>query len=79
MSSRAAADMARIPVSMLRQLEWGYLRNWPKGLYGRTQLVRYARASGLSRQLVLARPAQDQQLSDDRRETVDLSRRGIEF
>jgi hypothetical protein len=44
---------SRIPVSMLRQLEWGYLRNWPHGLYGRTQLVRYARAAGLDRQLVL--------------------------
>jgi hypothetical protein len=44
---------SRIPVSMLRQLEWGYLRNWPTGLYGRTQLVRYARAAGLNRQHVL--------------------------
>ena len=44
---------SRIPVSLLRQLEWGYLRNWPQGLYGRTQLVRYARAAGLERQLVL--------------------------
>jgi hypothetical protein len=44
---------SRIPVSMLRQLEWGYLRHWPKGLYGRTQLVRYARAAGLNRDFVL--------------------------
>ena len=44
---------SRIPVSLLRQLEWGYLRNWPQGLYGRTQLVRYARAAGLDRQRVL--------------------------
>ena len=44
---------SRIPVSLLRQLEWGYLRNWPKGMYGRTQLARYARAAGLERQVVL--------------------------
>jgi hypothetical protein len=44
---------SRIPVSMLRQLEWGYLRNWPAGLYGRTQLARYARAAGLNKQVVL--------------------------
>jgi len=44
---------SRIPVSLLRQLEWGYLRNWPKGMYGRTQLARYARAAGLERQIVL--------------------------
>ena len=47
------AERSRIPVELLRQLEWGYLRNWPVGLYGRTQLVRYARASGLDEQLVL--------------------------
>jgi hypothetical protein len=45
---------SRIPVPLLRQLEWGYLHNWPTGLYGRTQLVRYARASGLDEQLVTA-------------------------
>ena len=47
------AERSRIPVVLLRQLEWGYLRNWPVGLYGRTQLVRYARASGLDEQLVI--------------------------
>jgi hypothetical protein len=45
---------SRIPVLLLRQLEWGYLRNWPEGLYGRTQLVRYARAAGLDERLVTA-------------------------
>ena len=45
---------SRIPVSLLRQLEWGYLLNWPLGLYGRTQLVRYARAAGLDEQIVIA-------------------------
>jgi hypothetical protein len=47
------AERSRIPLDLLRQLEWGYLRNWPEGLYGRTQLVRYARASGLDEQLVI--------------------------
>jgi Helix-turn-helix domain/WD40-like Beta Propeller Repeat len=47
------AERSRIPVSLLRQLEWGYLANWPAGQYGRTQLIRYARASGLDEQLVL--------------------------
>jgi Helix-turn-helix domain/WD40-like Beta Propeller Repeat len=53
LSLEEVSKRSRIPVSMLRQLEWGYLRNWPNGLYGRTQLVRYARAAGLDRQLVL--------------------------
>jgi cytoskeletal protein RodZ len=48
------AERSRIPVSLLRQLEWGYLANWPAGQYGRTQLIRYARASGLDEQLVLS-------------------------
>ena len=39
---------------MLRQLEWGYFFNWPTGNYGRSQLVRYARAAGLDEQLVVA-------------------------
>ena len=47
------AERSRIPANLLRQLEWGYLQNWPTGLYGRTQLVRYARASGLDEQLVI--------------------------
>jgi Helix-turn-helix domain/WD40-like Beta Propeller Repeat len=48
------ADRSRIPVTLLRQLEWGYVVNWPAGLYGRTELVRYARAAGLDEQLVIA-------------------------
>jgi hypothetical protein len=48
------AARSRIPVGLLRQLEWGYLVNWPTGQYGRTQLIRYARASGLDEQLVLS-------------------------
>lgn len=48
------SERSRIPVSLLRQLEWGYLQNWPRGLYGQTQLVRYARAAGLDEHLVNA-------------------------
>ena len=48
------SERSRIPASLLRQLEWGYLLNWPVGLYGRTQLVRYARAAGLDEQIVIA-------------------------
>lgn len=46
-------ERSHIPASMLRQLEWGYLGNWPTGLYGRTQLVRYARAAGLDEEVVV--------------------------
>jgi helix-turn-helix protein/WD40 repeat protein len=44
---------AHIPTPLLRELEWGYLRNWPEGLYGRSQLVRYARAAGLDETVVV--------------------------
>lgn len=44
---------SRIPVSLLRELEWGYFVNWPAGHYGRTQLVRYARAAGLDDEIVV--------------------------
>ncbi len=47
------AKRSHIPLGMLRQLEWGYFFNWPTGNYGRTQLVRYARAAGLDEQLVV--------------------------
>lgn len=47
------AERSRIPAWLLRELEWGYVRNWPGGHYGRTQLVRYARASGLDDDLVV--------------------------
>jgi cytoskeletal protein RodZ len=50
----AIAERSHIPLGMLRQLEWGYFFNWPTGNYGRTQLVRYARAAGLDEQLVVA-------------------------
>ena len=47
------ARRSRIPIGLLRQLEWGYLMNWPDGRYGRTQLVRYARAAGLDEEVVV--------------------------
>ena len=47
------SERSRIPAWLLRELEWGYMRNWPGGHYGRTQLVRYARASGLDDQVVV--------------------------
>jgi len=48
------AERSRIPLPLLRELEWGYLMNWPGGHYGHTQLVRYARATGLDEQLVVS-------------------------
>jgi Tol biopolymer transport system component len=44
---------SHIPAPLLRELEWGYLRNWPEGLYGRSQMVRYARAAGLDESVVI--------------------------
>ena len=43
----------RIPVTLLREFEWGYFANWPSGFYGRTQIVRYARAAGLDERVVV--------------------------
>ena len=47
------AERSRIPVSLLRELEWGYFPNWPTDPYGRSQLVRYARAAELDEEVVL--------------------------
>jgi len=47
------ASRSHIPVSLLRELEWGYFPNWPSDQYGRVQLVRYARAAGLDEQVVI--------------------------
>ena len=47
------SERSRIPISLLRELEWGYFVNWPAGHYGRTQLIRYARAAGLDDHVVL--------------------------
>jgi len=47
------SERSRIPVSLLRELEWGYFVNWPADHYGRSQLVRYARAAGVDEQVVI--------------------------
>jgi hypothetical protein len=47
------SERSHIPVPLLRELEWGFLRNWPADHYGRTQLVRYARAAGLDDEVVV--------------------------
>ncbi len=47
------AARSHIPVSLLRELEWGYFNNWPGDQYGRIQLVRYARAAGIDERMVI--------------------------
>ncbi|MEO5897310.1 MAG: helix-turn-helix domain-containing protein [Vicinamibacterales bacterium] len=47
------SERTRIPVTLLREFEWGYFANWPSGFYGRTQIVRYARAAGLDEHVVV--------------------------
>ncbi|MEO6239447.1 MAG: helix-turn-helix domain-containing protein, partial [Vicinamibacterales bacterium] len=47
------SERTRIPVPLLREFEWGYFANWPSGFYGRTQIVRYARAAGLDEEVVV--------------------------
>lgn len=47
------AQRSRIPISLLRELEWGYFINWPANQDGRSQLVRYARAAGLDVEVVM--------------------------
>jgi hypothetical protein len=42
-----------LPVHLLRQLEWGYLENWPPSHVGRRLIVSYARAAGLDERLVM--------------------------
>ena len=49
-------DVARgcgVPAWRLRELEWGYLRNWTADDRGRQDLTAYARAAGLDTALVL--------------------------
>ena len=48
------AERSRIPAWRLRELEWGYFRNWSADIDGRTQLFRYARAAGLDERLVVS-------------------------
>jgi Tol biopolymer transport system component len=41
------SERSDIPARLLRELEWGYLHNWPAAHLGRTHLIRYARAAGI--------------------------------
>jgi hypothetical protein len=43
-----------IPAAKLRELEWGYVRNWHADAAGRDELGRYARAAGLDEDLVVS-------------------------
>ena len=47
------SERSHISPRLLVELEWGYMRNWPASHFGRTQLVRYARAAGLDDHLVV--------------------------
>jgi hypothetical protein len=46
--------VADVPAARLRELEWGYFRNWRADDRGRSDVIRYARAAGLDEQIVLS-------------------------
>ena len=48
------AGVAEVPSTRLRDLEWGYMREWPATTEARTQVIRYARAAGLDESIVLS-------------------------
>jgi Tol biopolymer transport system component len=48
------SDSTGILLSLLRELEWGYLAGWPGGARGEGMLIRYACASGQDPARVLA-------------------------
>lgn len=48
------AAAAEVPAPALRELEWGYFRNWPCTEEGRERIVRYARAAGLDEVVVFS-------------------------
>ena len=48
------AGVSGIAASRLRELEWGYMRNWQADGAGRDDLGRYARAAGLDEDLVVS-------------------------
>lgn len=48
------ATVSAVPSTRLRDLEWGYMRDWPPTQEGRAQVIRYARAAGLDESLVLS-------------------------
>jgi len=47
------AGVAQVPATVLRELEWGYFRNWPR-TEARERIVRYARAAGLDEGVVFS-------------------------
>jgi hypothetical protein len=47
------SERTRIPATLLCELEWGYLDNWPPSPSVRRDIVNYARASGIDDQLVV--------------------------
>jgi len=48
------AAAAEVPATVVRELEWGYFRNWPCTEEGRERIVRYARAAGLDEVVVFS-------------------------
>jgi Helix-turn-helix domain len=54
LSLEDVSQASGIPSTALRELEWGYMRNWQAGDSGRDALRRYARAAGLDEDLVVS-------------------------
>jgi hypothetical protein len=54
MSLGYLASVAEVPSKRLRDLEWGYMREWPATAEARAQVIRYARAAGLDESIVLS-------------------------
>jgi len=54
LSLQDVAAAANVPHRKLRDLEWGYPRDWRPDDEGRAQVIRYARAAGLDEGLVLS-------------------------
>lgn len=54
LSLEDVAQACGIPAAKLRELEWGYVRNWHVNEDSREDLRRYARATGLDEELVLS-------------------------
>ncbi|HET7697206.1 MAG TPA: hypothetical protein VFK57_15950 [Vicinamibacterales bacterium] len=54
MSLGYLSTVAEVPSRRLRDLEWGYMRDWPATAEARAQVIRYARAAGLDEGIVLS-------------------------
>ena len=54
MSLSYLGSVAEVPPARLRDLEWGYMRDWPATAEARAQVIRYARAAGLDESTVLS-------------------------